>query len=124
MEIVTNGDLLWEPTAEDIASANLTHYQAWLAENKGLQFASYKQLWQWSVDHNAAFWESLFDYFNLTYSQRWEDPLPERAMPGARWFAGAQLNYAENIFAQATADRPMILYKEEDVRKGGRDSPP
>jgi acetoacetyl-CoA synthetase len=108
------GDLLWEPSAEHIANTNLTHYQKWLAEKKGLYFTSYQLLWMWSVDQIAEFWESLFSYFNLTYSTGWTDPLPERVMPGARWFAGAALNYAENIFAQRSAKRPMMLYKAED----------
>ena len=114
MEKITSGDLLWEPSAETIANANLTHYQKWLADNKSLYFTSYQQLWQWSVEHIAEFWESLFTYFTLNYSQGWMDPLPERAMPGVRWFAGVELNYAENIFAQRTAERPMMLYKTED----------
>ena len=114
MREMNGGYLLWEPTDEIVNYANLTQYQNWLAENKGLRFTTYPQLWQWSVDHIEEFWESLFAYFNLTYSQGWTDPLPERAMPGARWFAGAKLNYAENIFAQRTAERPMMLYKAED----------
>jgi len=114
MQRITNGDLLWEPSVKTIANANLTHYQEWLAEKKGLRFRSYQQLWQWSVDHIAEFWESLFLYFNLTYSRGWTNPLPKRMMPGARWFPGAELNYAENIFAQRTAERPMMLYKTED----------
>jgi len=114
MDKITGGDLLWEPSAEAIANANLTKYQKWLADNKGYHFASYQQLWQWSVEHISEFWESLFLYFNLAYSKRWTDPLPKRTMPGARWFAGAELNYAENIFAQRTAERPMLLYKAED----------
>ncbi len=114
MEKITSGSLLWEPTAESIAKANLTHYQHWLAKNKGLQFSNYRELWHWSVDHPGDFWESLFPYFDLTYSQGWSDPLPDRAMPGAKWFPGAELNFAENIFAKRTAERPMMLYKAED----------
>ncbi len=105
---------LWAPTTKSIANANLTHYQNWLAKHYDLQFTSYQELWQWSVDHIADFWESLFTYFNLTYSQKWTDPLPEQTMPGTRWFVGAKLNFAENIFAKQTAERPMMLYKRED----------
>jgi acetoacetyl-CoA synthetase len=113
MDKIKSGDLLWEPSPTTIANANLTHYMNWLGENSGLHFLSYPELWQWSVDHIGDFWESLFAYFDLRYSQGWTDPLTDRKMPGARWFAGAELNYAENIFAQSTADRPMLLYKAE-----------
>ena len=107
-------DPLWVPTAETIARANLTHYMGWLEANKGLRFKTYPELWQWSVDHIADFWGSLFPYFNLVYSRAWSEVLPERTMPGARWFPGAELNYAENIFARSTPERPMMLYKAED----------
>ena len=102
MDKISIGDLLWEPSAEIIANANLTKYQKWLMQKKGYNFSSYRKLWRWSVDKPAEFWESLFIYFKLKYSQGWTDPLPERGMPGARWFVGAELNYAENIFAQRT----------------------
>ena len=95
-------DPLWIPTAEIIARANLTHYMRWLETNRGLRFKTYPELWQWSVDHIDDFWESLFPYFNLVYSHPWSQVLPERMMPGARWFPGVELNYAENIFAKST----------------------
>ena len=113
MNQISPGSLLWEPTAESIASTNLIHYQQWLVENKGLHFSSYAELWQWSVDHIAEFWESLFAYFDLTFSQGWTEILPERSMPGVRWFVGAELNFAENIFAKRRAEWPMMLYKAE-----------
>jgi acetoacetyl-CoA synthetase len=114
MEQISSGNLLWQPTVENIANANLTNYQKWLAREKDLHFATYQELWQWSVDHPADFWASLFPYFDLTYSRSWTEVLPERIMPGTRWFVGAELNYAENIFAKRTAERPMMLFKAED----------
>jgi acetoacetyl-CoA synthetase len=105
---------LWNPTAETIARANLTHYMDWLEANKGLRFKTYPELWQWSVDHIADFWGSLFPYFNLIYSRPWSELLPERTMPGAKWFPGVELNYAQNIFAKSTPERPMMFYKAED----------
>ena len=114
--MTTNEDdrLLWQPSTAVIEQANLTHYMRWLAAQKDLRFTTYADLWRWSVDHIGDFWESLWDYFDLTYSQRWQTPLARREMPGADWFPGARLNYAENIFARRTADRPMMLYKAED----------
>jgi acetoacetyl-CoA synthetase len=109
-----NSDLLWQPTDEIIRQSNLTHYMHWLAENKNLHFSTYRELWNWSVTHIEDFWESLWTYFNLKYSGSWETPLVSRTMPGAQWFVGAKMNYAENIFAQKTDQRPMILFKAED----------
>jgi len=109
-----NRNLLWQPSPSVIADANLTHYMNWLAEHKDLHFSSYPMLWNWSVDHIEAFWSSLWEYFDLKYSRRWDVVLAERTMPGARWFVGTQLNYAENIFARMTDERPMLFYKTED----------
>lgn len=113
MEGLVEGRLLWEPSAEVIANANLTRYMRWLAERRGVDCQTYSDLWRWSVQEIEAFWESLWDYFGLRYSKRWSTPLVERIMPGATWFPDAELNYAENIFAQMTDERPMLLFKAE-----------
>ncbi|MBP6472757.1 MAG: acetoacetate--CoA ligase [Chloroflexi bacterium] len=107
--------LLWQPSTAVRENANLTRYMRWLADHKGVYAVTYPELWRWSVDHVAEFWESLWDYFGLAYSQKWTAPLASREMPGAEWFPGARLNYAENIFAKMTAERPMMLYKAEDA---------
>ncbi len=108
------GDLLWQPTAEVIEQANITHYINWLRENHGVDFADYRDLWHWSTTETGPFWESMWAYFNLKYSQKWETALGETAMPGTEWFPGVRLNWAENIFAKGTAERPAFLYKTEN----------
>ncbi|MCB9450901.1 MAG: acetoacetate--CoA ligase [Anaerolineaceae bacterium] len=115
MTPLREGDLLWQPSPQAIEHANLTHYMRWLASNRGVNVASYPALWQWSVTDIGAFWESLWDYFGLRYSQKWAYPLGRREMPGAEWFPGARLNYAENIFARMTDERPMLIYQSEDA---------
>lgn len=73
-------------------------YQDWLRDARGLRFDSYDALWRWSTTDLCAFWQSVWDYFDL------HSPTPHRAvlgdarMPGARWFEGAQCNYAEQVF--------------------------
>jgi acetoacetyl-CoA synthetase len=114
MSAISEGSLLWEPSADTIAQANLTHYANWLAANRGLTFDGYHDLWQWSVDNIGPFWASVWDYFGLKASKPAETILADKSMPGAKWFVGARLNYAENIFQKMTDDRPMLLYKAED----------
>lgn len=106
------GDLLWTPSHEVVEKANLTHYMRWLA-GRNIHVTTYRDLWQWSVDHLADFWESLWEYLGLVYSQKWETVLADPQMPGAKWFVGARLNYAENIFAKRDDSKPMLLYKGE-----------
>ena len=114
MSQITEGDLLWEPTPEVIENANLTHYMRWLTQNRDLYFATYPELWQWSVDNVADFWHSLWDYFQIKAWQQPEAILPKRKMPGAEWFVGARLNYVENIFEKVTDERPILYYQTEN----------
>ena len=112
---IKEGDLLWQPTADDIANANITRYINWLNENRGTEFQTYADLWTWSVTEIEPFWSSLFDFFDLVYSGTLDRPLALRDMPGASWFEEVTLNYAENIFAKGTAERPAFYYKGEDL---------
>ncbi len=105
---------LWTPSDETIASANITSYISWLTA-RGIEVSNYDELWRWSVDHIEDFWESLWDYFELTYSKKWSAVLTERKMPGAEWFPGVRLNYAENIFARRDDSKPMLLFKGENT---------
>ena len=114
MTEINEGDLLWEPSAEVIAEANLTRYMAWLKANRGLDFQTYRDLWHWSVTDIEAFWGSLWDYFGIIASKPYRDVLVERTMPGAKWFVGAELNYTENFFKNKTDARPAILYRAEN----------
>lgn len=115
MTTLSEGSLLWKPSPQVIEKANLTHYMRWLSAEYDLHFATYSELWRWSVTEIEAFWESLWTYFDLRYSQPWQTPLVSRKMPGADWFPGVRLNYAENIFGRMHSDRPMMLYKAEDA---------
>src|ERR1700680_4454581 len=110
---VTEGMLLWEPTEQMKEQANIRHYMQWLAREKGLLFTSPDELWAWSVDKIEDFWASLWDYFHIKASKPYETVLVERKMPGAQWFPGAELNYAEHVFRNATSSQPAALFKSE-----------
>jgi acetoacetyl-CoA synthetase len=89
------GKLLWEPDAGTVRRANITSYAKWL-EGRGHSFDDYQRLWSWSVDDIEGFWSSVWKYFDVAG----EDyvPLRDRRMPGAKWFEGAELNYAARVF--------------------------
>lgn len=114
MEPIREGSLLWQPSDRVRATANLTHYLNWLQETRGLHFSNYYSLWRWSVRDLSAFWGSMWEYGGVIASAPPRAVLAERHMPGAQWFPGARLNYAENFFARPHPDQPAILYKAED----------
>lgn len=93
--MVVEGQELWRPGAEWIERANVTAYMRWLKRERGLEFSDYAALWQWSVDHIDDFWESIWQYFRVDSSAPYRSVLGSRNMPGAEWFPGARLNYAQ-----------------------------
>ncbi|ATO14935.1 acetoacetate--CoA ligase [Micromonospora sp. WMMA2032] len=90
-------DVLWTPPADVRERSRIGDYLRWLAEHRGLEFADYDALWQWSVTDLDGFWGSIWDYFQVVAHTPPTATLAGRAMPGARWFPGATLNYAENV---------------------------
>ncbi|SKC56158.1 acetoacetate--CoA ligase [Ohtaekwangia koreensis] len=104
--------MLWSPSKEFIRQSNITHYQQWLKENKNLAFDDYHSLWQWSADNIEAFWESLWEYFDVMHDGTYQHIL-QGTMPRCKWFEGTKLNYAEHIFRKANKQHPAIVFKAE-----------
>ncbi len=110
---INEGDLLWQPSPDAVENTNITHYIRWLAVHRDLHLASYDALWRWSVTEIGAFWDSLRAYFDLPFTTLATTPLASAEMPGADWFPGATLNYAECLLAKLKTDAPPVLYKDE-----------
>ncbi|MEV6318224.1 acetoacetate--CoA ligase [Streptomyces sp. NPDC051776] len=115
---------LWKPSADRIAGAQVTRFQEWAAERYGAPravpgdpVASYAALHRWSVDEPERFWEATADWFAVRFATPYERVLGDPAMPGARWFPGATLNYAEHALRggedPARADEAALLHVDE-----------
>jgi acetoacetyl-CoA synthetase len=99
------------------AEHRIVAFERWLALHRGLRFADYDAMWRWSVDDLPGFWSAIWDYFEI------ESPTPYRAVidaeriPGARWFDGAQVNLAHQVFRHAdaahAAGHPAIVFADE-----------
>jgi acetoacetyl-CoA synthetase len=108
------GELLWTPSAEAVERSNMTPYMRWLEAERDLRFdGDYGALWRWSVDDLPGFWSSIWEFFEVRASAPHERVLASRAMPGAEWFPGARLNYAENLLTGKPASRTAILHASE-----------
>src|SRR6266571_7091657 len=110
---VKDGQLLWEPSETLKQQSNLRAYMQWLKEKKGLNLSTQEALWEWSVNNLADFWASMWDIFQIKASKPYTTVLANRKMPGAKWFVGAELNYAEHAFRNATSQRPAFLFQSE-----------
>jgi acetoacetyl-CoA synthetase len=89
-------EVLWSPPADIRETSRMGAYLAWLEREAGHRFPTYDALWRWSVDEPGAFWRSVWDHFEVIAHTPATDDLADSSMPGARWFPGATLNYAEH----------------------------
>jgi acetoacetyl-CoA synthetase len=113
LEAAASPPAIWQPNQASIADANLTHFLRWLREERGLAFADYSELWEWSVAQLEEFWEAIWQFYGLTSPTPFDTALAKREMPGAVWFPGAQLNYAEQVLARASGADPAIVFVDE-----------
>lgn len=113
MSDVEPGRLLWRPPEDLVRDAVLTRYLSWLDRRQGRAFGSYDELWRWSVEDLEGFWTSMWEFFEVGSHAPFGRALAERRMPGARWFPGARLNYAEHALAEPD-DRPALVFRRED----------
>jgi len=101
--------LMWEPSPELVESSELTRYMRWLERD----FRDYGELWEWSVEDVEGFWASLWEFFEIAASKPYERVLARREMPGAEWFPGAELSYAEHIFRGHDEDAVALVHASE-----------
>ena len=108
---------LWRPSTARVADAPVTRFQAWLKAHHGLVFENYEALWQWSVTELETFWQSVAAFSAIRFHTPPHRILSQRRMPGAHWFEGATLNYAENLLRRAgepdAATRPALVFRNE-----------
>lgn len=108
-----NRQVLWKPSAEWERNSNMSAYMRWLEDEKGLHFRNYNALWNWSVTSLEDFWESIWEYFRVISTKRYKKVLLPRKMPGAKWFTGSSLNYAEHVFRGSAAGSCAIISCKE-----------
>lgn len=113
---VQEGTLLWEPSPERANGSRMSRYLRWLEADRGLTLASYDALWRWSVGDLDGFWTSIWDYFAIKahapYTSVLDPSTTGNRVEGARWFAGATLNYAEHCL-QRDDDYPAVIAAHE-----------
>ena len=115
---VVQGQLLWQPSPEQIQHTRLAHYLEWLRHERGCNFVDYHGLWQWSVNDLEGFWQSIWDHFQVQASSPYHAVLADRGMPVAQWFPGARLNLAEHILRHEQAGDALLYLNETSALQG------
>ena len=106
-------DVLWKPDQRTIDAAQVTCYQQWLTESRGLAFDDYTALWKWSVNDLDEFWRTIWEYYDIQPGQQVGTVLEDASMPGAKWFPGVEVNYVSQVFRHSTTARPAIVFQDE-----------
>ncbi|MGH6718410.1 MAG: acetoacetate--CoA ligase [Alphaproteobacteria bacterium] len=110
--------LLWAPTPERIAAANLTGFRTAAAARWGVDLPDYGALWRWSIDRRAEFWQSVWADGGVIASRPADQVLVDgERMPGARWFVGARLNFAENLLRGKGDGEAIVFTSETGARR-------
>lgn len=108
-----NDELIWTPSPEFASRSGLARFTEWLESERGLYFEDYRALWSWSVDDLDAFWQSIWDYFEVESSVDPAAVLGDRTMPGAQWFPGARVNFARHVLRQRRDGVTAIVHQSE-----------
>lgn len=116
MTSTTGGEILWEPPADVMSTSRVGQFLAWLREHRGLDFATYEELWRWSVTDLEGFWGSVAEHLGVRFHDRPTAALEHRTMPGARWFPGGTLNFAEHALGGADEDVVFVARSEARAR--------
>lgn len=107
--------ILWTPSRKRAEASRMARFMRWLAAERGLEFDGYDALWQWSVTDLDGFWSAIAEFFDIRFTTPPRAVLAERRMPGAVWFPGARLNFAEHMLRQAekTPEAPALIVHSE-----------
>jgi acetoacetyl-CoA synthetase len=97
MASAENQQPLWRPAPQQLREVEMARFMDWVAARHGRAFADYDELWRWSVDELEEFWACVWEFCGVRASKPYARVLASHAMPGTRWFEGAELNYAENL---------------------------
>jgi acetoacetyl-CoA synthetase len=108
------GDVLWTPPADVRETTEIGRYLGWLRDERGRELADYDALSRWSVADLEGFWGSIWDFFGVRAHTPYERVLAKRDMPGAEWFPGARLNYAEHALGtDEDSDRVAVVARSQ-----------
>lgn len=110
-------EVLWRPDRERVSETAMARFREWLRTEREVDLPGYDALWRWSTIEIEAFWGSLADFLDVVFHDRPESVLDGRRMPGAHWFPGSTLNYAEHALrpgpGKSDDDLAVVFHRED-----------
>ncbi|HVV23043.1 MAG TPA: acetoacetate--CoA ligase [Pseudonocardiaceae bacterium] len=107
-------EVLWRPPTDRVPA--VARFRDWLRTSRGVDLANYDELWRWSVTDLPAFWDAAAEFCGVRFHTRADSVLGASGMPGAQWFPGATLNYAEHALTGRPDDAVAVVFRREDGR--------
>jgi len=105
---------LWIPSKETVDNSNVKKFIDYINRKYDLEIEKYDELYKWSIDNIPEFWLNVWDFVNVIYHKRFEKVVDDlNRFPGARWFIGAKLNFAENLLRYRDSNLAFIQYNEK-----------
>jgi acetoacetyl-CoA synthetase len=109
---------LWAPSEQRIKDSNMYRFMQSVNHSYGTHFADYEALYQWSTENIAAFWAEMWRFAGIKASKSYDTVIDDPAkMPGAQWFTGSRLNFAENLLRHRDNTTALIFRGEDTIRK-------
>lgn len=113
-EGIRQGDLVWTPPGDVLERSRVGSFLAWLAVHRDLRLTTHEELWRWSVEDLDGFWSAVWEYFDVVAHAPYDTVLADDSMPGARWFPGSLVNYAEHALGRPEdRDRVAVLGRSQ-----------
>jgi acetoacetyl-CoA synthetase len=108
------GEVIWSPPADVRETTRMGHFLDFVRDTRGRDLDGYDELFAWSVSDLDGFWGALWDFFGVRAHAPYERVLGSREMPGAQWFTGARLNYAEHMIGtdQDTGSVAVVAHSQ------------
>ena len=108
------GDILWTPRPDWRETTEIGRFMNWLRDERGRELSDYDELWRWSVTDLEGFWGGLWHFYGIRAATPYERVLGKGTMPGAEWFPGARLNYAEHLVGtEDDRDRNAVVARSQ-----------
>ena len=108
------GDIIWSPPADIRETTEIGRLMNWFEDQRGVELKDYEALWRFSVEDLEGFWGGLAEFYGIRFRSPYGRVLADRTMPGARWFPGARLNYAEHMVGlDEDRDRVAVLARSQ-----------
>ena len=106
--------LLWKPSEDKIKNSNMYRFMGLINEKYNQNFTEYDPLYQWSIENIPDFWAAMWEFADIKASKSYDQVIDDvNKMPGAKWFSGARLNFAENLLRYRD-DQVALIFKGED----------